>query len=258
MRYYVVSDVHSYFTPMQRALERKGFFDDTEPHKLILCGDMMDRGNEVVETQNFMLNLLEKGDLIFIRGNHEDLLVEMIENFSRHKERIVWGVSHHVSNGTFNTALRLSGMSDWDAFKNETEFKDRVIKSPFYSKLIPASINYYETPNYVFVHGWIPFRTTKDGKKEYNPDWRAYKNGKWDEARWVNGMDMSKQYGINEPNKTIVCGHWHASYGHWQYGQGVCEFGSKADFSPFYSDGIIAIDACTAYCGRCNCIVIDD
>ena len=67
MRYYVVSDVHSYFTPMQRALERKGFFDDTEPHKLILCGDMMDRGNEVVETQNFMLNLLEKGDLIFIR-----------------------------------------------------------------------------------------------------------------------------------------------------------------------------------------------
>ena len=30
------------------------------------------------------------------------------------------------------------------------------------------------------------------------------------------------------------------------------------DFSPFYSEGIIAIDACTAVSGRVNCIVIED
>ena len=31
-----------------------------------------------------------------------------------------------------------------------------------------------------------------------------------------------------------------------------------ADFSPFIDDGIIALDACTAYSGFVNCVVIDD
>lgn len=36
------------------------------------------------------------------------------------------------------------------------------------------------------------------------------------------------------------------------------EIGEKADFSPFYSDGIIALDACTALSGIVNCIVLED
>ena len=95
MRYYVVSDVHGYFSLMKRALQEKGFFNDKEPHKLILCGDMLDRGEEALEMQEFMLDLLHKGELIFIRGNHEDLMIEMLNRFEDYRWEISLGISHH-------------------------------------------------------------------------------------------------------------------------------------------------------------------
>ena len=63
---------------------------------------------------------------------------------------------------------------------------------------------------------------------------------------------------VEEKEKTIVCGHWHSSWGHCRL-EGKCsEFGKDSDFSPFYAEGIIAIDGCTAYSGRVNCIVLED
>ena len=79
----------------------------------------------------------------------------------------------------------------------------------------------------------------------------------WNYARWFNGMEVAHK-GVIEPNKTIVCGHWNSSYGHSVI-EGKCsEFGSDADFSPYYGKGIIALDACTAISTKVNCIVLDD
>lgn len=64
--------------------------------------------------------------------------------------------------------------------------------------------------------------------------------------------------GIYEENKTIVCGHWHCSYGHSILENKGNEFSEDADFSPYYGKGIIAIDACTSYSKKVNCIVIED
>ena len=74
MRYYVVSDVHSFYTEMIKALTEKGYFEDKEPHKLIICGDMFDRGSESVAMQKFIMELVEKDEVILIRGNHEELM----------------------------------------------------------------------------------------------------------------------------------------------------------------------------------------
>ena len=58
--------------------------------------------------------------------------------------------------------------------------------------------------------------------------------------------------------KTVVCGHFHCSYGHCHYENKGSEFGEDADFSPYIAPGIIAIDACTAYSRKMNCVVIRD
>jgi hypothetical protein len=58
--------------------------------------------------------------------------------------------------------------------------------------------------------------------------------------------------------KTIVCGHWHASYGHVKFEHKGSEFGPDADFSPYYGDRIIAMDACTAESGKVNVLVLED
>ena len=55
MRYYVVADPHGYYSALMEALEEGGFFKDEQPHKLIICGDLFDRGPEAVQLQQFVL-----------------------------------------------------------------------------------------------------------------------------------------------------------------------------------------------------------
>ena len=62
MKYYVVADVHGFFSELKLALTEKGFFNDKEPHKLIMCGDLLDRGTEALEVQSFILDLMKKVD----------------------------------------------------------------------------------------------------------------------------------------------------------------------------------------------------
>ena len=63
---------------------------------------------------------------------------------------------------------------------------------------------------------------------------------------------------VYEEEKIIVCGHWHASYGHSMIDHNGSEFGCDAVFTPFYGNGIIALDACTAKTGFVNCIVLEE
>ena len=66
MKYYIVSDIHGYYTELKLALDEKGFFSDTIPHKLIVCGDVLDRGSEAKEVQHFILDLMDKNEIVLM------------------------------------------------------------------------------------------------------------------------------------------------------------------------------------------------
>ncbi len=256
MKYYVVSDIHGFYTELHSALKEKGFFDDTIEHKLIICGDLFDRGKEALKLQEFILELMDKDEVILIKGNHEDLILDLVntlDNYSFKK----W---HHIQNGSVNTILQLCEVDHIDE-SNMKEIKEKMNNSDFFKRIIPNMINYYETNNYIFVHGWIPCWTVSFGGKpykyEYMEDWREAEQADWYFARWYNGMDAAYQKVIEE-NKTIVCGHWHASYGHSRIEGKGSEYESDADYSPFVYKGIIAIDARTAVSRKINCLVIED
>lgn len=262
MRYYVVSDVHGFYDELIKALTEQGFFEDKEPHKLIVCGDLLDRGKQTNELVKFALDLLQKDELIYIRGNHEDLLETLLQDLSgEFADRALWGIiqgtSYHVHNGTWQSAVDLSEMGIGYIYKDPIKGVEEIKKSEYYTKLLQTAIDYYETDNYIFVHGWIPVKDMR-GVLEYRDDWRTASKEDWSSARWYCGMDMAMRFKITEPNKTIVCGHYHTSYGHSIYEHKCSEFGEDADFSPFYADGIIAIDCCTALSSKVNCVVIDD
>ena len=84
-------------------------------------------------------------------------------------------------------------------------------------------------------------------------DWRNAGPLEWDRARWSSGIQCTVQE-IFEPNKTIVCGHWHAAAWH-QHFEGAAPY---ADHSPYISKDVIAIDACTALSKKVNVFVIED
>ena len=152
-----------------------------------------------------------------------------------------------------------------EVFKDD--YKDIVNKlrvTPYVKDIIPKTINYFETEHYIFVHGWIPCTRLKSWshyKYNYIPieNWREVGDSQWYEARWINGM-LAHSQGVKEEGKTIVCGHFHASWGHLWLEHGDDEEVNEEEITddPYYADGIIAIDGCTARTGKVNCIVLED
>ena len=256
MRYYVVSDVHGFYDELMMSLEAKGFFDDEKDRKLIVCGDLFDRGDKAKELQSFITDLLEKGEVILIKGNHEDLMLDLIKGWDNYS----YTRSHHHSNGTVDTIYQLTDTKRFDLLVDPDLVKRILVDTPYIKDIIPKMLDFYETEHYIFVHGYIPTILEKENGytiHHYDPDWRNATKKEWDEARWTNGIKVANDKVI-EKGKTIVCGHWHASFGHALYEGKGQEFGEGADFSPYYGEGIIAIDACTAYSKKVNCLVIEE
>ena len=248
MRYYIASDIHGYFLEFHHALAKAGYFNDTEPHKLILLGDLFDRGHEAKKVESFVLDLLDKDEVILVRGNHEDLFEELVTDDHGMPYK------HHMSNGTFDTAMQLTGFDLVTAVFESDAFVEAAKQTPFFRQILPKMRNYYETAQYVFVHGWIPCIKETTGYS-YCTDWRNATDMEWREARWYNGIDAAI---TSQEEKTVVCGHWHTSYGHSKFLNKGSEFGSDACFEPYYNTGIIAIDGCISFSGIVNVVVIED
>ena len=251
-KFFVVSDIHGFYDELIMALDKAGFDKDNEEHWLVSCGDEWDRGPNPIEVMKFFSNLKRK---ILIRGNHMDLFEELCQ-----RGYPEW---HDKSNGTQDTVLKIG------KYKIDHEFDlccERALnKTAGYRSLLR---DYFETQNYIFVHGWIPCEVYYHGGKldqpwyqdkktfEYKPDWRECNDVEWESARWINGIKRAYE-GVIEPGKTIICGHWHCSYGHKLSGHCNDEF-KYAIWEPWYHDGCIAIDRCTAHTGEVNVLVIED
>ena len=247
MKLFIISDIHSYYCKMIKALSEAGFDSNNLEHWLVVCGDCFDRGRESEEVLHYLMSLERK---ILIKGNH-DLLLEdcCMREFP---------YNYDFSNGTVRTINDIGGAGEGYPF--DTCCYRVWDKTAAYRDLL---VNYFETKKYIFVHSWIPVinqdglpaHYTRDRKFAFNPNWRNASQQEWDEAMWGNPFDMAER-GLM-PDKTIIFGHWHASTG-WAKAEGRSEFGDDAKFDPYYGNGFISIDACTAYSGKCNVIVIED
>lgn len=251
---FACSDIHSAYMAWMKALSEAGFDANNPNHKIIVCGDLFDRMDESIYVYDFVKDMLEKDKLIYVLGNHEGLMEEcIIRGYPAH---------HDWSNGTAKSIIDLAPHAE--------NFMDACLTVHEKMKpLLQHAVNYFETKNYVFVHGWIPvickdnlpmyYRNNR--KFEFNPEWRHAHYSEWEQARWLNGMDMARK-GFVEPGKTIVCGHWHCSYGHMldsiKTDNWIEEFGESAIWDSYYGNGIIAIDRCTAYTGEVNVLVLED
>ena len=239
---FVVSDVHSFYTPMKEALDKAGFDPNNEEHWLIVCGDVFDRGDESVEILHYIMSLERK---ILVKGNHDILLEELCMR--------EFPYSHDSHNGTKKTVQDIGGAGHGRPFDECCQITWN--RTAAYRSLLR---NYFETQNYIFVHSWIPTNVKYDhsaskpwyqvGKKlTWMEDWRDANEVEWEEAMWGNPFVRWEQ-GLNQTGKTIVFGHWHCSTGHSIASGGeLSEFGEDACWKPFIHDNIISIDRCTAY-----------
>lgn len=250
--YFVVSDVHSFYDELMAALNEKGFEKDNPEHILCVCGDLFDRGDQSTQVFELVKELQKQDRLIYVRGNHEDLLFNCVEEIRRGRIPS----SHHFSNGTVKTICQFCDQSEWIVYDPSWRNKICEKMQEILDFINENCVDYIEIGDYIFVHGWIPSFCHLD-------DFRDADQSDWKEARWLNGMDMWRNPKNRVEGKTIICGHYHCSWGWSHIRQERKEWPKKnrkdweKSFEPFIDEGIIAIDACTAYTGKVNCIVIE-
>lgn len=278
-KYFVCSDIHGFYDLFLQELSNKGFDINNENHIIICCGDLFDRGPDPVKLFDFVKSLGSR--FIYIKGNHEYLLEDCLDEMTRG----YIPSDHHWDNGTVDTIFKFSDFNRgtyselyysareilYDANKEYAGVRINSDKfNIFEEKVRPVidfinekAIDCYELKDYIFVHGWIPQKEDTDYECEYDEEWRNASKERFKEATWMNGMYYWKQ-GLREPNKTIICGHFHCSYGNSHYHMNCKEFPEKntpnfaKSFEPFIDNGIVAIDACTAYSNIVNIYVIEE
>ena len=246
MKFFVISDMHSCYTPMITALNESGFDKSNPDHTLIVCGDSFDRGTQSVQVLEYLDSVKRK---VLVKGNHDDLIMELLNG------RMPKPVDTH--NGTTETIFQLGykdGISKFSDYCSNARKK--------YIPLYNQMVNYFETANYIFVHSWIPTKNQPDSI--YSPDlsetvfdanWRDADEDRWKAARWVNPYLFALS-GL-KPDKTVVFGHWHTSWPRARL-EGGFEYGKNADLSIYYGEGYIGIDAMTAHSGKVNVLIIED
>lgn len=252
MKYFAVSDTHDHFDLLKEALDREGFDETNENHKLIVCGDAFYSGPQPGEMFEYLKRLDDLGKLVFIYGNHD---IELLDNI---KEKSFGRAANRAC-----AALLVKHLTGREGLSDEELFAecDRLGFTVFLQSAVP----YFETGHYVFIHGFIP-----TVKKKYDSDWRS----KLDSGTGTygcttaDGMMLAMFYGISEPGKKIVFGH-HSAARCWLMGRATpADWENKIyksvagvpleGFRPYFGENFIAIDSTVKKSGFVNCVVIGD
>ena len=280
MKYFIVSDIHSFCSELKSALWKAGFNKRNKDHTLIVCGDVFDRGSETVELYKFLTSIPKKR-CILIKGNHELLYEELLEKS--------FPESHDFSNHTVDTFCQIAGYDQeiltpkyWRKFDDVPherirqawqEILTEVKQSPITAWLQSDRWKYWhEVGNYIFVHSFIPLKNldhmpayyTYNRKFRYFKDWReTATNFELEDATWgcpyqqyIDGY--FKEEAAN--GKVLVCGHWAVT----DFRQHINNKWSE-DTSIYKFENIIGLDCgvwkyrdTKAYYHPQNVLVIDD
>ena len=252
MKNFVVSDIHDHYDLLTESLNRNGFDINNEDHRLIVCGDAFYSGPQPGELFVFLRELSEKGRLIFIYGNHD---IELLDNLR--VKRFTRPANRRCAALIVRYLTQKTELSD-DELVSECE------NLGFTRFLSEVPVWYYENEDYVFTHGFIPTE-----KKAYRPDWRDATEREWrTAAARGDAMMLSMRYGISEPNRKIVCGHYSAARCYLMKNATPTDWENKIykdvskvpteGFKPFFGDTFIAIDKSVKKTGFMNCIVIEE
>jgi predicted MPP superfamily phosphohydrolase len=242
--YFISSDIHSFYKEWIEALTEFKFNVDNPNHIIIVVGDLFDRGQQAVECYKFVKELNDNNRLIYIKGNHEDLLFDCVKEL---QETGGCASPHHWSNGTVDTIVQL---------------KEKSLLEEVLQFIKDNAIDYYELKNYVFTHAGLPLKLTYENNKPVMVIDKNAGKEKFTKHRWDNPI-KNLQEGYLLSNKVMVVGHWHCSaLWHYLYPEKYSDFNSFGDlpmnFDICKNDNLIMIDACTTYTKKVNVLKIEE
>lgn len=164
---YVIGDIHGEIEQLKTIIEKISY--DPAADKLIFLGDYVDRGADSYQVYKYIREL-DNGKNIFLRGNHEEMMIDAVLNDNKIK---LW---YH--NG---------GRETERSFPNERELE----KAAHFFDSLPY---YNANQDYIFVHGGIQPDKSLDQQTEHD-------------LVWIRQAFLAAKAEDFKENRTVVAGH---------------------------------------------------
>jgi len=167
MAEYVIGDIHGEIDQLKTIIDKINY--KPKEDKLIFLGDYIDRGADSYKVYRYIKEL-DNGDNIFLRGNHEEMMIDAVLNDNN--------IDLWYHNG---------GQATERSFPNRSELKEAA---RFFNSL-PY---YHSSQDYIFVHAGI------------RPD-RKLKEQTEHDLVWIRYQFLGAKARDFQEKRTVVAGH---------------------------------------------------
>lgn len=165
----VIGDIHGGLRALHQIIERA---DVSKDDTLIFLGDYVDGWSQSPQVIDFLLDLNQNQNCIFIRGNHDELLLDWLKGNTKEIDEPMW-----FKHGGEATVKAYSSVSD--------------AKKQAHIEFLESLQNYYlDDQNRLFVHAG--FTNMNGVKYEYFP-----KLFYWDRTLWETALALNENLDSN-------------------------------------------------------------
>ncbi|RKS00996.1 MULTISPECIES: metallophosphoesterase family protein [unclassified Flavobacterium] len=161
-RILVIGDIHGGLRALHQIMERANV---TKDDTLIFLGDYVDGWSESPQVINYLIDLGKKQNCIFLRGNHDELLLDWLEGNTKNFDEKMW-----YKHGGEATVLAYSDISE-------------ATKKLHIDFLIGLENYFLDDENRLFVHAG--FTNMNGVHYEYFP-----KLFYWDRTLWESALAL--------------------------------------------------------------------
>jgi serine/threonine protein phosphatase 1 len=169
---FAIGDIHGSFDRLQDLMQKipVDFANDT----LVFIGDYIDRGPASVEVVEYLLDLKKRvPGIIFLKGNHEDMLEKYLDGTDRF------------------TYLLNGGQTTLDSYLSKTDRSGSFPIPTDHMEFFKSLRLYYETEAYIFVHAGLRPKVPLASQEA-------------EDLLWIRDKFIYSKYNFGKP---VVFGH---------------------------------------------------
>jgi len=169
---FAIGDIHGSFDRLQELMQKIPI-DFTED-RLVFIGDYIDRGPGSVEVVDYLMGLKKRyPDIIYLKGNHEDMLEKYLDGTDRF------------------TYLLNGGQKTLDCYLNKTNRSNSFPIPPDHMEFFKSLRLYYETEDYIFVHAGLRPKVPLESQEA-------------EDLLWIRDKFIYSKFNFGKP---VVFGH---------------------------------------------------
>ena len=169
---FAIGDIHGCYDQLLALMKKLPI--DFKRDTLVFMGDYIDRGPKSVEVVDFLIKLKKRvPDIIFLKGNHEDMLAKYLDGTDRF------------------TYLLNGGQQTLDSYLRKSVHTGTHPIPPAHMEFFKSLRLFYETEDYIFVHAGLRPKVPMESQET-------------EDMLWIRDKFLHTRYDFGKP---VVFGH---------------------------------------------------